>query len=92
MGVTGLAALSVNLLCAWLLARHHERGDSLLKAAYLSARNDTMANLAIIVAAVLTVVTRRLWPDLVVGLGIGCLNAGAAWEVWQAARVEHRAA
>jgi hypothetical protein len=32
------------------------------------------------------------WPDLLVGLGIALVNAGAAREVWFAARREGRAA
>ena len=36
--------------------------------------------------------TRSVWPDLVVGLGIVAMNAGAAREVWLAAREEHRTA
>ena len=92
LGLTGVAALAVNASCAWLLAHHRAAGGSLLRAAYLSARNDTFANLAIIVAGGMTALVHAVWPDLVVGLGIGALNAGAAWEVWQAARAEHRAA
>ena len=92
LDLTGLAALCVNIVCAWLLARHRSGGGSLIKAAYLSARNDTIANVAIIGAGAATGFTHRIWPDLAVGLGIGLLNASAAWEVYQAARVEQRTA
>lgn len=90
--VTGLGALAVNGICAWLLARHRAAGGSLLRAAFLSARNDVLANLAIIAAGLVTAATRSAWPDLMVGLAIGLLNAGAAWTVWHAARDEYRAA
>jgi len=30
------------------------------------------------------------WPDLVVGIAIAAMNAGAAHEVFEAAREEHR--
>ncbi|MDR3464285.1 MAG: cation transporter [Beijerinckiaceae bacterium] len=90
LGVTGLAALAVNSTCAILVARHRASGGSLTKAAFLSARNDTMANVAIIAAGALTAWTRSLWPDLSVGLAIACLNAGAAHEVFTAARAEGR--
>jgi Co/Zn/Cd efflux system component len=90
LGVTGLGALAVNSACALLLARHRASGGTLTKAAFLSARNDTIANIAIIAAGVLTAATRSPWPDLSVGLAIALLNAGAAHEVFTAARVEGR--
>ena len=92
LSATGLAALVVNGACATLLARHRAMAGSMMKAAFLSARNDTLANVAIIVAGLGTAATRLPWPDLVVGLAIAALNAGAAREVWVAARAEHRAA
>ena len=92
IGVTGLVALLVNTACAVLLARHREASGSLTKAAFLSARNDTLANVAIVAAGIATAWWVSPWPDLAVGLAIALLNAGAAWEVWDAARDEHRAA
>ena len=88
LAAAGLGALAVNLICAWLLARVRHLGGSLGKAAFLSARNDALANVAIIVAAGLTVATASGWPDLVAGLGIAAMNADAAAEVWGAARRE----
>jgi Co/Zn/Cd efflux system component len=76
-----------------MLARYRHHSGSLTKAAFLSARNDALANLAIIAAGLVTAsVWRSAWPDLIVGLGIAVMNADAAREVWQAARNEHRAA
>ena len=92
VGATGVAALMVNTACAVLLARHRKAAGSLTRAAFLSARNDTFANVAIIAVGVLTIWWRSPWPDLGVGLAIGLVNAGAAWEVWEAARDEHRLA
>ncbi len=88
LSITGLGALAVNLSCAFLLARHRRHHGSLSRAAFLSARNDAIANVAIIAAGLITVVVRNAWPDLVVGLGIAALNAGAAKEVFEAAREE----
>ena len=90
--LAGLGALAVNLFCAWMLAAYRHHGGSLTKAAFLSARNDAIANIAIIAAGLVTALLwRSAWPDLVVGLGIAAMNADAAREVWQAAREEHRA-
>ena len=89
---TGAGALLVNLSCAFLLTGVRSHGGSLSKAAFLSARNDALANLAIIAAGVVTVVTASGWPDLIVGLGIAALNTDAANEVLEAAREERRLA
>jgi Co/Zn/Cd efflux system component len=83
--VTAFGALLVNGGCAFLLARVRDTGGSLSKAAFLSARNDVYANIAIMIAGVATAFTASIWPDLVVGLGIAALNAGAAHEVYEAA-------
>jgi Co/Zn/Cd efflux system component len=92
LGATGLGALAVNLSCAFMLARFRHHGGSLTKAAFLSARNDAFANLAIICAGALTVIWPSIWPDVVVGAGIALMNMDAAREVWRAAREEHTAA
>jgi Co/Zn/Cd efflux system component len=86
--LAGLGALLVNLTCAVLLSRVRGVGGSLSKAAFLSARNDVVANVAIIGAGIATAATLSIWPDLVVGIGIALVNAGAAWEVYEAAEGE----
>jgi Co/Zn/Cd efflux system component len=92
LSLTALGALAVNFCCALVLARHRHHAGSLAKAAFLSARNDVVANAAIIAAGGLTAYFASAWPDLITGVGIAALNAGAAKEVWEAARSEHREA
>jgi Co/Zn/Cd efflux system component len=50
LSLTG-AALAVNLICALMLARFRSHAGSLTRAAFLSARNDAYANVAIVLAA-----------------------------------------
>lgn len=93
LSLAGAGALAVNLTCALLLTRHRHHAGSLTRAAFLSARNDVVANAAIIGTGVVTAhVFRSAWPDLIVGLAILLINADAARDVFQAARREHRAA
>jgi Co/Zn/Cd efflux system component len=54
LSLTGLGALAVNVLCAFLLAEWQTHRGSLTRAAFLSARNDALANVAIIAAGVVT--------------------------------------
>ncbi len=85
LSATGAGALIVNFTCALLLVRFRHHGGSLGLAAFLSARNDVLANAAIIVAGLATTATQSVWPDILVGLGIAVMNAGAAAEVYGAA-------
>jgi Co/Zn/Cd efflux system component len=90
LSLAGAGALAINLTCAFMLARYKHHSGSLTRAAFLSARNDDLANVAIIVAGLVTAfLWRTAWPDLIVGLGITLMNADAAREVWTAARDEH---
>ena len=88
LSLTGLGALLVNTVCALMLVRVRRHKGSLSRAAFLSARNDALANIAIIVAGVVTAMTLSHWPDLIVGLGIFLINLDAAREVFKAARQE----
>jgi Co/Zn/Cd efflux system component len=92
LSLTALGALAVNLLCAFRLAAHRHHAGSLTRAAFLSARNDAFANVAIIGAGVATAWTHSIWPDIAVGLLVAAMNMDAAREVWEAARDEHRSA
>jgi Co/Zn/Cd efflux system component len=86
--LAGAGALAVNLTCALLLVRFRSHSGSLTRAAFLSARNDAIANIAIVLTGFVTAATLSAWPDLIVGLGIAAINADAAREVLQAARKE----
>ncbi len=88
LSLTGTGALLVNFVCALLLVRVRHQGGSLGLAAFLSARNDVLANAAIILAGLATSYTLSGWPDLIVGIGIALINAGAAGEVYKAAGKE----
>ena len=92
LSITGLGALAVNFACAWTLAKVRHVHGSLTKAAFLSARNDVIANIAIIAAGGLTALSASGWPDLLVGLGILAMNLDAARKVFIAAQSEHRGA
>lgn len=89
LSLTGIGALWINLVCALMLAAYRHHSGSLTKAAFLSARNDVLANVAIIAAGLVTAfLWHAAWPDLIVGLAIGAINLDAAREVWTAAQEE----
>ena len=90
--VVSLGAIAVNGTSAWLLARVRHHGGSLSSAAFLSARNDVLVNVAIIVMGVVTAWTRSGWPALVLGCFIILLALHAAHEVWEISEEERLAA
>ena len=86
--VTAFGALVVNLLCAFLLAQHRHNRENLVRAAWLSARNDSLANILMIAAGVATHFVATAWWDIVVGIIIALVNTDAAKEVWEAAHAD----
>ncbi len=90
LSIVAAGALAVNLCCASLLVRHRKHGGSLVRAAFLSSRNDVLANVVMIAAGLITALTRSGWADLSVGLAIAWLNADSALKVYRAARKERR--
>jgi Co/Zn/Cd efflux system component len=83
ISIIAAGALVVNFTCAFILAKFRDSKKGLVIAAYLSARNDALANVAIIVAGVITIFWSSSIPDLAVGISIGMLNADAAVKVWK---------
>lgn len=72
MAAIGTLALAANALCFALLWRH--RADDInLRSTWLCSRNDLIANVAVLAAAVLVAWSRSPWPDIVVGVGIAVL-------------------
>ena len=90
LSLIGSGAFVINLSCSLMLARFRSGAGSMAKAAFLSARNDVFANLAIVAAAIITIYIPNAWPDLVVGLGIAFINFKAAREVYEAALKESK--
>ena len=88
LSLTGLGALLVNMSCALILVRFRYHQGNLTKAAFLSARNDAVANVGIIITGLLGFIWPSMWPDLIVGFLIMAINLDAAKEIWEAS--EHR--
>jgi Co/Zn/Cd efflux system component len=87
IGITFVAAgaLIINFSCSLMLVRYRKNEQNLVWAAYLSARNDAIANICVIAVGVLTI----FWPisafDIAAGIGIGLLNSTSAIKVWRSA-------
>ena len=65
MGAVGIAALVANVAVALMLYRFRE-GDANMRSAWICSRNDAIANIAVVGAAVGVFGTGTAWPDLIV--------------------------
>ena len=92
ISVIGLGALVVNCLCTLILMKYRNHSGSLTKAAFLSARNDAVANIAVIFAGIITMAYPSIWPDIIIGLIIAFIRAESALEVYTRAKNEYHQA
>ncbi len=90
MGIIGLLALAANSICLLLLWRH--RADDInMSSVWLCSRNDIIANVSVLCAAVGVWLTHSGWPDILVGLALAALFLRSALFVLRGARTELRA-
>ena len=76
-----LGAIIINCLCTILLKRYTKSRNFLLKAIYLSSRNDLIGNLLVLLAALLTLKSESFVPDFLVGVIILGINIYAVCEI-----------
>ena len=88
LSMVGFGALVVNCLCTYILIKFKNYSGSLTKAAFLSARNDAIANITIIIAGIITIFHPSVWPDILVGLFIAYIRTESALEIFKKARDE----
>ncbi|HIE8962212.1 TPA: cation transporter [Klebsiella pneumoniae] len=86
--LTGVGALLINCGCALLMARFRLNNTPVTLAAFLTARNDVMASIALIVTGLVTVYWQSAWPDILTGTAIFIMNINAAKVIWLAASSE----
>ena len=90
IGIIGLLGLVANSLCLVLLWRH--RADDInMSSVWLCSRNDIIANVSVLCAAVGVWLTSSGWPDILVGLGLAALFLRSAVFVLRGAKDELRA-
>ncbi len=65
MGGVGIAALVANLICFGLLYAWRD-GDANMRSVWICSRNDVVANLAVLAAALGVFGTGTGWPDIIV--------------------------
>ena len=89
MGVVGAAALTANLACLGLLYAWRN-GDSNMRSVWICSRNDVLANLAVLAAALGVFGTQTGWPDLIVAGVMAGLALHGAWVIIRHALADMR--
>ncbi|KYQ83676.1 cobalt transporter [Acinetobacter sp. NRRL B-65365] len=89
MGEIGVLALAVNVVSALLLYAFRD-GDANMRSVWLCSRNDAIANIAIIIAAVGVFGTGTMFPDLLVAFVIAYLGVSSGLSVIKQARAERK--
>jgi Co/Zn/Cd efflux system component len=90
IGVIGLLALAANGGCFYLLWRH--RADDInMSSVWLCSRNDIIANVSVLFAAMGVWLSHSGWPDIVIGLALAALFLRSAIHVLGEAIKELRA-
>ena len=88
LSLVAFGALIVNCLCTFILIRFKNFSGSLTRGAFLSARNDVLANIAIILTGIITFFYPSIWPDIIVGIFIAYIRAESALEIFNKAMKE----
>lgn len=89
MGAIGVLALAVNVISALMLYAFRD-GDANMRSVWLCSRNDAIANIAIIIAAVGVFGTGTMFPDLFVAFIIAYLGVSSGLVVIKQARMERK--
>lgn len=87
MGIFAVIALIANGICLWLLFKHRS-DDVNMRSTWLCSRNDIIANIGVILAALLVQRTNSLLPDAILGVLIAILFIKSAASVIIDARTE----
>ena len=90
LSLVAFGALIVNCLCTLILIRFKNFSGSLTRGAFLSARNDVLANIAIILTGIITFFYPSIWPDIVVGIFIAYIRTESALEIFNKAMKEFK--
>ena len=88
LSTVAFGALIINCICTLILMKFRNYSGSLTKAAFLSARNDAFANIAIILTGIITILYPSIWPDIIVGLFIAYIRAESALVIFKNATKE----
>jgi Co/Zn/Cd efflux system component len=87
MAAVGIAALIANVAVALMLYRFRE-GDANMRSVWICSRNDAIANVAVVAAAIGVFGTGTAWPDLIVAAIMATLGISGGVKIIRLAWAE----
>jgi Co/Zn/Cd efflux system component len=87
MFLIGSLALVANLACLFLLTKFRE-DDINMRSVWICSRNDIIANVSVLLAAILVLLIHSPFPDLLVGAGLAVLFVHSAIGILKEAKVD----
>lgn len=84
MGVSSIALIA-NVACLILLAKHRQ-GDVNMRASWIFSTNDVLANMGVLAAGVLVILSGSRVPDLIVGAAVASLVVWGGLRILRASR------
>ena len=87
MMVISSVALVANIYCLRQISRHRDGGVH-MRASWVFSRNDVIANIGVIAAAILITLTGSRWPDLIIGLLITAVVLRGGFTILREAAAE----
>ena len=89
MGTIGILALLANAICFFLLYQH--KSDNLnMRSTWLCSRNDVIANVAVLMAALAVYIVQSPWPDIIIGASVALLFLKSASTVLRESLLEFK--
>lgn len=83
----GLIALTANVICLVILSKHR-KGEVHMRASWIFSKNDVIANVGVMLAALLIFFTGSRWPDIAIGLVIAVVVFRGGFSILKEARQE----
>lgn len=80
MGIFGVLALVINMSSFWLLMRFREDNIN-IRASWICSRNDMIANVGVLIAAVLVSYFKSGFPDILIGAAIALIVILSALDI-----------
>jgi Co/Zn/Cd efflux system component len=91
LGFSAGSAIAVALIVVALLWRFRGEANPVIKATWLSSRNDTISTTGFALLGLFARLSPVRWPEYLFDLAVACICFQASWAIWRNVREDARA-